>query len=269
MIKVKDIYFDYQDNDPALSGISFEIPAGSWVTIIGHNGSGKSTLAKLLVGLLEPNSGEIIIDGLLLSEENLNEIRKKIGIVFQNPDNQFVGVTVKHDIAFGMENLGIKRDVMLERIDYYAKLIGLDGFLDKEPHQLSGGQKQKVAIAGALAMDQKILIFDEATSMLDPEGSNEISELIQTLNNVHNKTVITITHDLSFAVKSDYTIVLNRGKIIAQGKPIDILQNTNILSETNLQVPVELKLINDILLDEQLKDNNKLVEELWQYALKK
>lgn len=269
MIKVKDLYFEYQDNDPALFDISFEIPKGSWVTIIGHNGSGKSTLAKLLVGLLAPTEGAIFIDDLLLSEENLNQIRKKIGIVFQNPDNQFVGVTVKHDIAFGMENLNIDRKTMLERIDYYTKLVGINHFLDKEPHQLSGGQKQKVAIAGALAMDQDIIIFDEATSMLDPEGSNEVSNLIKELNQKYNKTVITITHDLSFAVKSDYTIALNRGHIIAQGRPVDILQNTNLLSETNLEVPMELKLINDILKDDSLKNNNKLVEELWQYALKK
>src|SRR5690554_683424 len=189
MIETKNLTFQYNKKTEAVKDISLKIPKGSWVTIIGHNGSGKSTLAKLLVGLLAPTEGAIFIDDLLLSEENLNQIRKKIGIVFQNPDNQFVGVTVKHDIAFGMENLNIDRKTMLERIDYYTKLVGINHFLDKEPHQLSGGQKQKVAIAGALAMDQDIIIFDEATSMLDPEGSNEVSNLIKELNQKYNKTV--------------------------------------------------------------------------------
>lgn len=263
MIKVENLYFDYIENDPALEEINFHIEKGSWTSIIGHNGSGKSTLAKLLVGLLAPSEGRIEIDGLLLSEENLSKIRKKIGIVFQNPDNQFVGVTVKHDIAFGMENMQVPREQMLEKIDYYTKLVGLEKFIDKEPHQLSGGQKQRVAIAGALAMDQDILIFDEATSMLDPEGTNEVTHLIQELNSKHKKTVLTVTHDLSFAMKSDYCLILKDGKLIASGKPMDLLINEELLKQTQLEVPMELRLINDF------KNNEKLVEELWQYALKK
>ena len=176
--------------DEALKQINLHIKEGSWVSILGHNGSGKSTLSKLLVGLLIPTQGTIEINGLRLNQENIQEIRKKIGIVFQNPDNQFVGVTVKHDIAFGLENQCISPKEMEEKIDYYARLVGMEEFLSKEPHQLSGGQKQRVAIAGALAMEQDILILDEATSMLDPEGTKEIIDLIKHLNKDLNKTII-------------------------------------------------------------------------------
>ena len=216
MIKVSDLSFSYNQEDEALKKINLSVEKGSWVSILGHNGSGKSTLSKCLVGLLAPTSGEIFIDGQQLDEKNLPHIRKKIGIVFQNPDNQFVGVTVKHDIAFGLENQCLPHDEMMERINHYAKLVGMEDFLNKEPHHLSGGQKQRVAIAGALAMEQDILILDEATSMLDPEGTREIVELIKYLNKTLNKTIITITHDLSFAGLSDRLIVLKDGEVILE-----------------------------------------------------
>ncbi|NLK12463.1 MAG: energy-coupling factor transporter ATPase [Candidatus Phytoplasma sp.] len=265
MIKVENLSFAYYNSEEALKNVSFNIPKGHWVSIIGHNGSGKSTLSKLLVGLNEASEGSIYIDGLKMTEENLNQIRKKIGIVFQNPDNQFVGVTVKHDIAFGLENQQIPQKEMIEKITHYAKLVGMEEFLEKEPQQLSGGQKQRVAIAGALAMEQEAIIFDEATSMLDPEGVLEISKLIQKLNKEFNKTIITITHDLEFASKSDYILVLNEGELVLQGKPSKVFKEKEILEQSNLKLPYSLQLYHDVKNDAELKKNQQLVEALWAY----
>ncbi len=266
MIKASDLSFSYNGIDEALSHVNLAISKGTWVSILGHNGSGKSTLSKLLVGLLAPATGEIYIDGLILNEEHIAEIRKKIGIVFQNPDNQFVGVTVKHDIAFGLENQQIPHDEMVEKIHHYASLVGMEEFLSKEPHQLSGGQKQRVAIAGALAMEQDIMILDEATSMLDPEGTQEIINLIKILNKDLNKTIITITHELSFAAQSDYLIVLKEGQIILEGTPKDVFKQEDLLKSSHLELPFELSLYN-----EAIKDNNidkKILEALWAFNSK-
>ncbi|MFA7377009.1 MAG: ATP-binding cassette domain-containing protein, partial [Acholeplasmataceae bacterium] len=174
-ISVENLKFSYNSKDEAIKELSFSIEEGKWVCVVGHNGSGKSTLAKLLIGLLKADEGKILIDGLEMNAQNVHDIRKKVGIVFQNPDNQFVGVTVKHDIAFGLENQCVKQEKMVELVDEFSKVVGMNEYLNKEPHQLSGGQKQRVAIAGALAMNQDIMIFDEATSMLDPEGTKEIT----------------------------------------------------------------------------------------------
>jgi len=266
MIKVSDLSFSYNLKDEALRNININIPKGSWVSIIGHNGSGKSTLSKLLVGLLVPTQGSIEIDDLPLNQENIANIRKKIGIVFQNPDNQFVGVTVKHDIAFGLENQCIPQSEMKEKIDYYSKLVGMEAFLAKEPHNLSGGQKQRVAIAGALAMEQDILILDEATSMLDPEGTKEIIDLIKRLNKDLKKTIITITHDLSFAQQSDFIIVLKDGQIILEGKPKEVFEREDLLKLSNLELPFELSLYNELKRSET--SNQKVVEALWAFNSK-
>jgi len=266
MIKVRDLSFSYNANDEALSHVTLDIAKGSWVSILGHNGSGKSTLSKLLVGLLTPSKGEIYIDNLLLSEENLPSIRQKIGIVFQNPDNQFVGVTVKHDIAFGLENQCLPHDQMVEKINHYAKLVNMEDFLAKEPHQLSGGQKQRVAIAGALAMEQDILILDEATSMLDPEGTREIIELIKKLNKDLKKTIITITHDLSFAAESDQLIVLKDGEVITQGTPKEVFSQETLLKSSHLELPFGLALYNELAKDEHI--DLKILEALWAFNSK-
>lgn len=266
MIKVIDLSFSYNANDEALKHVNLEISRGSWVSILGHNGSGKSTLSKCLVGLLSPSEGEIYIDDLRLNDENLPIIRQKIGIVFQNPDNQFVGVTVRHDIAFGLENQLIPHDEMEERVAHYARLVGMEDYLGKEPHQLSGGQKQRVAIAGALAMEQDILILDEATSMLDPEGTKEIVELIKRLNKELNKTIITITHDLSFAALSDELIVLKDGMNILQGTPEEVFKEEALLVSSHLELPFGLKLYNDLSKDE--KTPKKVLEALWAFNSK-
>jgi len=266
MIKVTDLSFSYNANDEALRQVSLEIAKGSWVSILGHNGSGKSTLSKCLVGLLSPSSGEIYIDEMRLDNENLPKIRRIMGIVFQNPDNQFVGVTVRHDIAFGLENQCLPHDKMQERIMYYAKLVGMEAFLDKEPHQLSGGQKQRVAIAGALAMEQDILILDEATSMLDPEGTQEIIDLIKKLNKELHKTIITITHDLSFAAQSDRLFVLKDGQKILEGTPKEVFTQEDVLKSSHLELPFGLALYNELLKDEKV--NKQVLEALWAFNSK-
>lgn len=268
IIKINGLHFSYDRKNEAINNVNLEIEEGKWIAVVGPNGSGKSTLAKLLVGLLEADKGTIFVGGLELNEENITEIRKNVGIVFQNPDNQFVGVTVKHDIAFGLENQQIPQPEIVKLVNEYVKVVGMEGYLDKEPHQLSGGEKQRVAIAGALAMNQKIMIFDEATSMLDPEGKKEITDFIVRLNKEFNKTIVTITHDLEFAQKADVILVINEGQIIMQGKPQEIFDDGKKLQEINLDIPFGLKVYEKVMKDDSLKDDNKLVEALWEYSLK-
>lgn len=264
MIQVNNLTYIYQKKDLALDDISFEIKDGEFVSILGHNGSGKSTLSKILVGLLEPTKGNVKINNLDLNEKNINEIRKNVGIVFQNPDNQFVGVSVKHDIAFGMENREIPRDEMLRRIDEYIKKVDMERYIDAEPHTLSGGQKQRVAIAGILALNTDIIILDEATSMLDPEGVIEIKELIKSLKG--KKTIISITHDLDFARLSDRVIVLRDGKIIKDCTPDEAFNDIESLQSSRLDIPFNLKLYNEAKKNNLNKD---VVDALWELNLKK
>ncbi|MDX9807320.1 MAG: energy-coupling factor transporter ATPase [Acholeplasma sp.] len=268
-IKVENLKFSYNNKDEAIQNLSFDIEAGSWVCVVGHNGSGKSTLAKLLIGLLKADAGTILIDGLEMNEKNVRDIRKKVGIVFQNPDNQFVGVTVKHDIAFGLENQCVPQPKMVELIDEYVDLVGMKDYLDKEPHQLSGGQKQRVAIAGALAMNQDIMIFDEATSMLDPEGVRDITEFIVKLNKEYKKTIITITHDLEFAKRADKIIVLNKGKVVLSGTPDDVFSHKDILESTDLNIPFGMRVYDQVIKDDHLQKDEALVKALWAYSLTK
>ena len=246
-IEVKNVSFSYKKDDVVLDNINFAIPKGAYVTLIGHNGSGKSTLAKLLSCLIEPNKGEIYINGLLGVEKNLKEIRRSIGIVFQNPDNQFIGTTVESDIAFGLENRNYEVNKMHNLVHEYAKKVGMINYLDKEPAELSGGQKQRVAIAGILALDLKIIIFDEATSMLDPEGVSEIKNLIfEMKRNDLQLTFISITHDIEEAYLSDYCILLNNGKIFKEGSPDEVFNNEEDLKKVSLDVPFVLKVKNSL-----------------------
>ena len=215
-IIVKNLSFSYDGIINTIDDISFSVENGSYTTIIGHNGSGKSTIAKLLIGLLEASKGSIEIEGLLLNLENLMEIRKKIGIVFQNPDNQFIGSTVRDDIAFGLENHLVPQEDMDNIIEKFSDKVRMKQFLNSEPTRLSGGQKQRVAIAGILAMSPNIIIFDEATSMLDPQGKDEIKKVIMDLHKESNLTIISITHDIEEVVKSDKVLVLNGGKLVLE-----------------------------------------------------
>lgn len=267
MIEVKDLEFAYTKTDLALRGISLKIEDHEWVSIIGHNGSGKSTLSKLLIGLLEKDKGSILIDGEELCEDTVDSVRRKIGIVFQNPDNQFVGVNVKYDIAFGLENRNVAREEMVKLIDEWSTKVGMNEYLEREPGHLSGGQKQRVAIAGILALNSDVVIFDEATSMLDPEGVNDIVDLIKDLKVKYNKTVITITHDLNLARLSDRCIVLKDGKIIADDEPAVIFDREDILESSRLDMPFNLKLYKKVKADPQLKNNKELVDKLWTLSL--
>lgn len=242
IIEVKDLSFEYEPSLKTIDHISFNIKKGEYVAILGHNGSGKSTIAKLLIGLLEKKSGIIIVNGLELNMKNLYKVREQIGIVFQNPDNQFIGATVRDDIAFGLENLCVPRDKMDELIETYAKKVRMERFLEHEPTKLSGGQKQRVAIAGILAMSPSIIILDEATSMLDPRGKSEINEMVRDINEDRNMTIISITHDIEEAKNADKIILLNKGRIIAMAAPDQILRDTATLDELKLDSPFALKL---------------------------
>ena len=244
MIEIKNLKFKYHQDQPSyiLDDVSFHVKRGEWLSIVGHNGSGKSTTARLIDGLLVAESGQIIVDGQELTEDNVWDIRDKIGMVFQNPDNQFIGATVRDDIAFGLENICVPREQMDELINRYSKVVRMENFLDHEPAKLSGGQKQRVAIAGILAMSPSIIILDEATSMLDPRGRKEINELVKELKKQNNMTIISITHDIEEAKNADRVILLNKGEIVDCDKPQKILTNEKLLKELKLDIPFSLKI---------------------------
>ena len=263
-IELKDISFNYGETK-VLENFTLTINHNEMVAVLGHNGSGKSTLAKLIMGLLEPNHGHIYINDSEMTEKNVDELRKHLGIIFQNPDNQFVGATVKDDIAFGLENRQVERGKMLELIDKYSKLVNMENFLNVAPDELSGGQKQRVAIAGALAMETDVIIFDESTSMLDPLGTREINETIKNLAKEHNKTIITITHNIEEALYADRIIVLNKGKIVLDGAPIDVLKEKEILEDSGLLLIDSLAIINNLKDDPKYKD---VVDKLWELTFK-
>lgn len=244
LIEVRDLHFRYNSEDRAVNGVDLDIEKGQFVCILGRNGSGKSTLAKLLVGLLEARKGTITIDGKVLNEKSVDEIRKNVGIVFQNPDNQFVGITVKDDIAFGLENRKVEREEMLALIDEYAKKVRMEKFLDRNPEDLSGGEKQRVAIAGILAMKPEIIIFDEATSMLDPKGVKEVMDVIEELKDT--KTIISITHNLNEAIMADKVIVMNDGKIVLSGAPNEVFKNIDVIKNSKLDILDSMKILEKI-----------------------
>lgn len=267
IIEIKNLKFSYDKNNYAINDLSLEINRGDFICILGHNGSGKSTLAKLITGLLKANSGEIYIDQTILDESTVDQLRKKIGIVFQNPDNQFVGVTVRDDIAFGLENHQFHREEMLERIDKFSKLVSMDQFLNHNPEHLSGGEKQRVAIAGVLAMDPEVIIFDEATSMLDPRGVLEVNEVINKLKG--EKTIIIITHNLNEALNADRIIVMNDGKITLDGSPEAVFKEKNILRDSNLDILETMKISEFIEEDTKIKRKEELEELLWELTFKR
>ena len=241
-IDVNDLTFSYDQKQNAVEHVSFSIPKGSYTTIIGQNGSGKSTVAKLLLGLLEKNGGEIHIDGMELNEENIRTIRRKVGIVFQNPDNQFIGSTVRDDIAFGLENHSIPQCEMDSLIDTFSKKVGMEEFLNAEPMHLSGGQKQRVAIAGVLAMHPEFLLFDEATSMLDPQGKEEIKNVIRHLHSEKELTILSITHDIDEVAYSDYVIAMYQGRSVMTGTPEEIFADEKAIQKIHLDLPFSIRM---------------------------
>lgn len=273
IIEIKNLSFEYREGRRTINNISFDIFEGEYVAILGHNGSGKSTIAKLIIGLLEKLNGTIIVNGIELTLENLYKVRDNIGIVFQNPDNQFIGATVRDDIAFGLENNCVSQNQMDEIINNYASKVDMQAFLDHEPTKLSGGQKQRVAIAGILAMNPKIIILDEATSMLDPIGKREINNLVRKLNKEKTMTIISITHDIEEAKNADRIIVMNNGKVIAIGKPQEILSDEKSLLKYELDIPFALKVANSLrklnIETSRTLDMEELVKELCQLHSKK
>lgn len=269
LIEFKHVSFRYDENGPwVLKDVSFTIDERESVAIIGHNGSGKSTIAKLMNGLLFPQEGEIWINDQRLTESSIWDIRRNVGMVFQNPDNQFVGATVQDDVAFGMENRGVARTVMQERIKSSLKAVNMEKYLLTEPHRLSGGQKQRVAIAGVIAISPKVLILDEATVMLDPRGRKEIMETISRLITEEQLSLVTITHDLQEVTQTDRVIVLNQGEVWMIDQPQAILRNGNKLRDIGLDVPFVTTLSNQlaqrgISLQKEPFTTEEMLEELW------
>ena len=231
MIKFKHVSFSYdEDEKPTLEDVSFHVKQGEWVSIIGHNGSGKSTTARLIDGLLEAQKGQIYIDGDLLEPDNVWEKRRLIGMVFQNPDNQFVGATVEDDVAFGLENQGLDIEEMKVRVKQSLQDVNMYEFINREPSRLSGGQKQRVAIAGVIALRPKILILDEVTSMLDPQGRNELIKTIAKVKEEFGMTVLSITHDLDEIELSDRVILMKEGRVEEIACPANILARSDLNS---------------------------------------
>lgn len=243
IIELKDISFQYQGVDSfALSNVNLSIHKGEWVALIGPNGSGKSTLAKIMNGLLVPESGEVFINGQLLNEETVWEARRSVGMVFQNPDNQFVGATVEDDVAFGLENNGVERLEMIQRVDEALLQVRMSDHKKKEPARLSGGQKQRVALASVIALRPDVILLDEATAMLDPLGREEVIEAIEKVKEQHDLTVISITHDIDEASKADRIIVMQAGEKQNEGVPEDIFNLGENLIDMGLDLPFTQKL---------------------------
>lgn len=268
-IEFRNVSFRYSEDKPwVLKDCTFSVYDNEWVAIIGHNGSGKSTIAKLMNGLLFPEEGEIFINGVQLNAASIWEVRKEVGMVFQNPDNQFVGTTVQDDVAFGMENRGFPRHEMEKRIENTLDAVGMEDYWLTEPHRLSGGQKQRVAIAGVLAISPRVLIMDEATVMLDPLGRSEIMSTVSAIQEKNDIALVTITHDLKEIVQADRVIVLNKGEIWEETSPRDIFSQKEALRKIGLDVPF-IAMLADALQKEGLSisneplNHNELLEELW------
>lgn len=247
IIEVKNLKYKYEEEDRhyTLDGVSFHVKQGEWLSIIGHNGSGKSTTVRLIDGLLEAESGDIFINGEKLTPENVWEKRRQIGMVFQNPDNQFVGATVEDDVAFGLENQGIPYDEMLQRVQEALELVGMADFKTREPSRLSGGQKQRVAIAGVVALRPKIIILDEATSMLDPEGRLDLIRIVKDIKDTYGMTVISITHDLDEVALSDRVIVMKVGQVESTSTPAQLFIRED-LEELDMDKPFTIELLENL-----------------------
>ncbi len=242
-VRLEHVFYKYEDTEKfAVKDVSISAKKGEWVALVGHNGSGKSTIAKLLNGLLFPEDGLIKIGHFVLSEKNIWEIRRQVGMVFQNPDNQFVGATVQDDVAFGLENHGVPHDVMVKRVESALNEVGMQSYALHEPARLSGGQKQRVAIAGVLALQPDVIILDEATSMLDPRGRAEVMETIRIMREQEDITVISITHDLDEVLFADRVIVMNEGEIHSEGTPKEIFEQADAMRKIGLGVPFIIEL---------------------------
>lgn len=271
VVKLQDVSYTYPSDEvvkPAVSHVSYSVEQGEWIAIVGHNGSGKSTMAKLINGLLFPSEGVVELFGQPLNEDTLWESRSQLGMVFQNPDNQFVGATVQDDVAFALENNGIVYEDMVERVHSALQQVQMADFLNQEPHHLSGGQKQRVAIAGAIAMRPKLLILDEATSMLDPQGRREVIQTLQTLRESSEVTVLSITHDLEEAMLADRVIVMNGGEKFLEGRPEEVFANREQITKLGLDLPFAANVANllrarGVDVPATIMSEKELVEALW------
>ena len=266
-LEIKNLSFGYSEDVLAIDDISFSVDPGSFVVVLGHNGSGKSTLAKLIVGLLEKRSGQIFFDGVEVDKKTIKDLQCKTSLVFQNPDNQFVGVTVEDDIAFGLENKCFPHDKMQEEINRFADSVNMLDHLKKEPINLSGGQKQRVALAGALILRPEILILDEATSMLDPKGKSTVRKIIDKIHQENpNLTIISITHDVDEALLADEVFVLSHGKLVKNGKPQEVLRDRETLLGLKLEVPFVYRFEEKLSrygINSHAENLDDLVEDIW------
>ena len=266
-LEVKNLFFSYTEDQLVIDDISFSVEKGSFVALLGHNGSGKSTLAKLIIGLLEKNSGDIYLDGELVDKKKLKDLQVKTALVFQNPDNQFIGVTVEDDIAFGLENKQFPHEKMQEEINSFAESVNMLDYLKKEPVNLSGGQKQRVALAGALILRPEILILDEATSMLDPKGKATVRKVIDRIHQENPElTIISITHDVDEALLADQVFILSHGKLVKSGKPREILRDRDALLDLKLEVPFIYHmegLLKNIGIESNAETLEQLAEDIW------
>ncbi|MDN6626592.1 MAG: energy-coupling factor ABC transporter ATP-binding protein [Pisciglobus halotolerans] len=276
IVTLKNIVFQYRDADErrALDDVSFSIQKGEWIAVIGPNGSGKSTLAKAINGLIVPDNGEVTVAGLPMTEETIWDIREKVGMVFQNPDNQFVGSTVQDDVAFGLENLAVPREEMLKRVRSAIEKVAMEFFMEREPARLSGGQKQRVAIAGVVALQPDLMILDEATSMLDPKGRKEVIQTVQEIKERENLTVISITHDIDEAALANRIFVMEAGKLKKVGTPEEIFSNGDKLIQMGLDLPFPEKLkaalnAEGISVPAEYLTDEGMVEWLWTLLSKK
>ncbi|WP_283679070.1 energy-coupling factor transporter ATPase [Lentilactobacillus sp. Marseille-Q4993] len=274
IIRVDNLTFEYPEQEQLFKKLSLSIERGSWTAIIGQNGSGKSTLARLIDGLLEAESGTITVDGKVVNEDNLDFVRESIGMVFQNPEDQFVGATVEDDVAFGLENRQVSRPSMIETVQKRLKDVGMWDYRESVPANLSGGQKQRVAIAGILAVNPKILILDEATSMLDPKGRQDVLKLVAELKEKNNLTVISITHDIDEAALASRVLVLNRGKLLVDDIPSNVFNDEEKLVELGLDAPFTTRLANrlserNVSMPDKYSNKEELVQWIMQLNSKR
>ena len=269
IIEVRNLKYKYdsESENYTLNDVSFQVKKGEWLSIVGHNGSGKSTTVRLIDGLLEAESGDIIISGDKLTAENVWEKRRQIGMVFQNPDNQFVGATVEDDVAFGLENQGLAYDLMVERVQQALELVGMQDFKEREPARLSGGQKQRVAVAGVVALRPDIIILDEATSMLDPEGRLDLIQTVKKIKDKNGLTVISITHDLDEIALSDRVLVMKEGQVESTATPRELFSRED-LEELGLDQPF-VNQVKEVLRQSRLPlpdsylTEKELQDQLW------
>ena len=266
-LEVRNLSFAYSEEQVAIDDVSFSVDKGKFITVLGHNGSGKSTLAKLIVGLLEKKSGQIYFDGEEVTRNNIQDLQSKTALVFQNPDNQFIGVTVEDDIAFGLENKCFPHEKMQEEINQFADSVNMLDYLKKEPINLSGGQKQRVALAGALILRPEILILDEATSMLDPKGKSTVRKVIDRIHQENpDLTIISITHDVDEALLADEVLILSKGKLVKSGKPKEVFRDREALLNLKLEVPFIYRFEEKLArygINSHAESIDELAEDIW------